>query len=216
MGYRTYIGSLNKTEYNKIKDMSLDELMDYKCKDKDPDDRYIGVYDICDKELCEFGKYTEFDDAKYYTDVFTNIQTNEHFTDEHDFWIVGKDFLALIIEHYRKRVAKMYEDLLVNLNYRSKSKFLDSIKTEPDKNDFLKDKYSADFSLLTSDELHDIISMINHVRSMGTEWLQLDPYNLEKGDEITTSWKYEYSIFELVRIYKHFDWDNNVMIYYGY
>lgn len=48
------------------------------------------------------------------------------------------------------------------------------------------------------------------------EWLRLTPYNLDEGDEITTSWKYEYSIFELVRIYKTFDWKNNVMIYYGY
>jgi hypothetical protein len=42
------------------------------------------------------------------------------------------------------------------------------------------------------------------------------PYNLEKKDNITTSWKYEYSIFELVYIYKKFDWENDLLIYYGY
>lgn len=58
--------------------------------------------------------------------------------------------------------------------------------------------------------------MIEHIRSMRTEWTCLTPYNLKNGDNITTSWKYEYAIFELVRIYKSFDWKRNVMIYYGY
>ena len=51
---------------------------------------------------------------------------------------------------------------------------------------------------------------------MRIEWTRLTPFNLEDGEEITTSWKYEYGIFELVRIYKSFDWKKNVMIYYGY
>ena len=56
----------------------------------------------------------------------------------------------------------------------------------------------------------------NHIRSYSSEWLILETFNLENGEEITTSWKYEYAIFELVRIYKHLDWENNIMIYYGY
>ena len=48
------------------------------------------------------------------------------------------------------------------------------------------------------------------------EWLDMLPYNLTKGDEITTAWKYEYNVFELVRIYKSFDWKKNVMVFYGY
>ena len=42
------------------------------------------------------------------------------------------------------------------------------------------------------------------------------PYNLENGEQVVNSYKYEYSLFELVRIYKAFDWKNNIMIYYGY
>ena len=43
-----------------------------------------------------------------------------------------------------------------------------------------------------------------------------NPFDLTEGDAITTSWKYEYGIFEMIRIYKSFDWKKNVMIYYGY
>ena len=60
----------------------------------------------------------------------------------------------------------------------------------------------------------------DHVRNFRNEWIPAynvdSPYDLENGDSITTSWKYEYEIFELVRIYKHFDWKKNVMVYYGY
>ena len=60
-------------------------------------------------------------------------------------------------------------------------------------------------------------SLFHHVRDFSTEWNYLTPYDLDDGKEcITSSWKYEYGIFELVRIYKRFDWKKNVMVYYGY
>lgn len=40
------------------------------------------------------------------------------------------------------------------------------------------------------------------------------PYRLDTWEEVTTSWKYEYSVFEMVRLYKSFDHDNNILIYY--
>jgi hypothetical protein len=38
----------------------------------------------------------------------------------------------------------------------------------------------------------------------------------ENGDQVTNSWKYEYSLFELVRIYKQFNGKENILVYYGY
>ncbi len=56
----------------------------------------------------------------------------------------------------------------------------------------------------------------NHLRSMSTEWLN-NPIDLRDDTEtITTSWKYEYAIFELVRLYKQFDWENDIAVIYGY
>jgi hypothetical protein len=54
-----------------------------------------------------------------------------------------------------------------------------------------------------------------HALSMAREWSShLTPYSLD-GDEMVSSWKYEYVIFELVRIYREFDWENDVLIYTG-
>ena len=44
----------------------------------------------------------------------------------------------------------------------------------------------------------------------------MKPYDLDDDtDCIVNSWKYEYVIFELVRIYKTFDWKNDVLLYVG-
>ena len=43
------------------------------------------------------------------------------------------------------------------------------------------------------------------------------PYNIEDDTErIVNSWLYEYSAFELTRLYKTFDWDNNYLLFYGW
>jgi len=58
-----------------------------------------------------------------------------------------------------------------------------------------------------------------HLSSLIREWegKYTLPYNLDEDkDEIVSSWKYEYSVFELVRIFKTFDWENNKMVWYGW
>jgi len=65
----------------------------------------------------------------------------------------------------------------------------------------------------------------NHIRSKVNEWdvekpFGLKPYRLEEPDDcdgfITGSWKIEYAIFNLVYIYRTFDWDNDYLIYSGW
>jgi predicted heme/steroid binding protein len=185
MGYRTYIAPMPRSEYEMMKDFTKDELLKYKNAEEDG---YVGVYNITQKAIYEFGKYTEFDDSKFFKPFFTNKDLQDDFTSEQDFWVVEKDYLRHIIEFYKKLVQDFYTELLSGITHNN----------------------SAQIYSVKSQELY------NHVRSNATEWLQLSPFDLDKGDAVTTSWKYEYSIFELVRIYKSFDWENNVMVYYGY
>lgn len=50
-----------------------------------------------------------------------------------------------------------------------------------------------------------------------SEWDMGWAIDLNKDNpSISTSWKYEYIVFELVRIYKSFDYKNNILIYCGY
>jgi hypothetical protein len=226
MGYRTYVASMPKREYNKIKSMTKDQLIEhYKIKreDYEIEEGYIGmgVYDF-GKELYEFGKYTDFEPPKgSLKTFFKNKELNKYYTDEHDFNIVTPEFLAYIIDSYKKIVTDYYNDMMnpffgkkvERYDRDNPTDFLNSVNVEYN---YPNNKYKFDFSLITQEEQNSLWKIIDHVRSMRTEWTAIIPYDLSRGDEVTTSWKYEYVIFELVRIYKTFDWKKNVMIYYGY
>ncbi len=205
-----------RAEYNKIKSFTLDEVYTYKGKinSKDSFD-YIGVYDF-GKELYSFGKWAGFDPPqKSFKDFFKNEETQSYWGKEHDLIVVTKEFIAYIIDEYKERIKKYYNEMVTPFlgNGDKPSEFLNSIKTEYG---IRNDEYTFDFTKITNDEQTALFKMIEHVRSFRSEWVQLIPYSLERGDAITDSWKYEYAVFELVRVYKHFNWKKNVMIYYGY
>lgn len=223
MGYRTYIGSMPKREYNKIKSMSREQLIEHYKLEVEEDENYLGmgVYDF-GESLYEFGKYTDFEPPKKSLKTFfKNKELNKYFTEEHDFNIVTKEFLEYIIESYKKRISDYYNDMMnpffgVKNGILERDKpceFLNSIKTDYK---YPENDTTFDFTKITQQEQNALFKIIEHVRSMRTEWTCLEPYDLENGESVTSSWKYEYGIFELVRIYKSFDWKRNVMIYYGY
>jgi hypothetical protein len=226
MGYRTYIASMPKKEYNKIKSMNKDQLIEhYKIErlDYEIEEGYIGmgVYDF-GKPLYEFGKCTDFEPPKgSLKTFFKNKDLNKYYTDEHDFNIVTPEFLAYIIDSYKRIVADYYNDMMSPFlgkqdSFRDRAKptdFLNSVQTEYG---YPNSKHTFDFSLITQEEQNALWKIIDHLKTMRTEWTAMIPYHLTEGNQVTTSWKYEYAIFELVRIYKTFDWKKNVMLYYGY
>jgi hypothetical protein len=212
MGYRNYIGSLPKKEYNKIKNFSLKEIYEYKNEEwsDDPYDMpgYVSVYDIAYNQHYELGKYVDSFDKKFFKPVFKNKETQKHFVEEHDFYIVQPEFILHVIEHYTKLVKDYYKNLL--------NDFYDGDKP---KAEFMTSKDSP----ITEQEMSSIYLLIKHARDMALEWgvsgwfEDTLPYDVDlSNSRLVSSWKYEYEIFELVKIYKTFDWKRNVMIYYGY
>jgi len=210
MGYRNYLGSLPKREHNKIKKFSLKELYEFKGEEwsDDPNERYgyVGVYDVAYNQHYELGKYIDSFDKKFFKPVFKNKETQNDFLGDHDFYVVQKDFVEELIKYYTELIKKYYTELL--------NPFFDGTEI---KSGFMKTKDTPP----TNEEMGGIYKIIDHVRSMGLEWgvsgwfEDLLPYNLDGGD-LVGSWKYEYAIFNLVNLYKTFDWKRNVMIYYGY
>jgi len=213
MGYRTYIGYMPKKTYNKIKRFTPDELYSHYNK---TDEKYIGVYEY-GTELYEFGKDTEFNSPKKsHKNFFTKKETQAKY-EGYEFQIVTKEFLAYIIDSYNKRIQDYYNDMVSPFFGKelltNPSEFMNTIKRS---GYFDKPNVTFDFTKITQEESNALYKILEHVRTFSPEWTYLTPYNLDSGEAITTSWKYEYSIFELVRIYKSFDWKKNQMYYYGY
>ncbi len=213
MGYRNYIGSLSKREYNKIKRFTLKEVFDYKGEildEKNPDDNgYVGPYDMVDQKHFELGKYVDKFPKKLFKSFFKNKETQKNFLVDHDFYVVEKEFLLAVIERQRDYIRSHYKTLLDPF-------FGDKGET---KAAFMSKKENP----ITDKELTAIYLLLDHVRSMGLEWGVTSwfpdqvPYNAQEGSEETvSSWKYEYAIFQLVQLYNNFDWKRRVMVYYGY
>jgi hypothetical protein len=175
MGYRNYIASLPKSEYDTIKNFNKSELFNYKGLNIN-ENSYIRFLDILEGNLYELGKYCDSYDKKFFSPFFTNEELQNYISQESEFFIVGKEFLKHVIEDYNNKIKTFYSNIL-------------------------------------NDNKADLLKFI---KENASEWLQLTPYDLDNGPEVTNSWKYEYAIFELIRIYKSFDWGNNKMIYYGY
>ena len=98
--------------------------------------------------------------------------------------------------------------------------FLNSVTTDYN---YPNPHHKFDFSKITDEEQNALFEIIEHIRSMSKEWGvnfirdNYRPYSLKQNsNKVSTSCKYEYSIFELVNIYNTFDLKRNVMIYYGY
>lgn len=208
MGYRNYIGFIPKKEYNKIKKLSREEM--YKLKGEDLEDGYVSPHDLV-TGLYEFGKYCDFETNGLTKPFFKNKDYQNYIEGDNEFYVVQEDFLQKVFENYTEKVKAYYSEMVTPI-WRNESEFLKSVKVDYGS----KNRYSFDFSKITLEEQTALYEMLNHIRNMSMEWTHLTPYNLNKDPEITTSWKYEYGIFELVRIYKTFDWKKNVMVYYGW
>jgi len=216
MGYRNYIGYMPKREYNKIKSLTVQEVYDYYGLSIEEED-YKGVYDF-GKELYEFGKYVDFKlPEKSIKSFFKKKETQDYWGEENDFYVVTEEFLAYIIDNYKEKIRKYYDDMTrpfyirEDSGYLKASDFLSSVKTN-----WNEEKCEFDFTKITDKQQVSLFKVLEHIRSMWLEWHDRFSFDLEKGEEITTSWMYEYAIFELIRIYKSFNWRKNVMIYYGY
>lgn len=219
MGYRTYIGYMPKRQYNKIKSLTEEQLIQFYNESKDENSYwYKGVYEY-GKKLYEFGKYTSFEPPKKSMKSFFKKKELKERYEEYDFYVVTEEFLAYLIEYYAGLVRSYYEKMTKPFN---DSEFLKSIKKSYDFSSHdLEEKYAFDFDKITEEEQTQLYKMIEHVRQMAGEWgvgwnKNGRPYTLESKSTVSDSWKYEYAIFELKKIYNDFDWKRNVMIYYGY
>lgn len=155
---------------------------------------YYPLYKL-GKEIYNFGsRYNNANEMyKHGNSLFSSDELNEYFSEEHPI-ILDKSGLLCAIEYYRNCVIKEMEEVLSEAPPKcwDKRSHIDRLKTYVD------------------DRLRDW--------TVYKEWGEShNIYNLNpESDNIVSSWYFEYQIFELVRIYKTFDWENNCMLFYGW
>ena len=211
MGYRQYFYEVDKSKVDGIRQCKTEEeLYDFCVKngiycDKDEDDDetyyYMPVYKL-GRVLFEFGKDYENDDEiyKHGDSLFTSNELNERYS-EYSAIICDENAILCAIEWQKQHIIKMYENLVNNTFEESYERY-------------------AYPNAIDEKELH-YQRLLRHCKDhlfwWNPEYGDYTAINTDKEkDKIAESWLYEHTIFDLVRIYKTFDWENKCLMFCGW
>lgn len=203
MGYRHYFYKVKKADVEAVKDMDYEQLFKY-VKERGgevvEEDKWINFDDVLDQtEVHEFGKLYWDDTAERIYNkgvpLFTIAETQEHFSDYVPY-IVGKEGLLEAISIYQEKVLKYYKDLLVDGGERRLPLGI----------------------TLTVDDVKSIDKLVEHIRDKIESISYRGLANIDEDNkwQVTTSWEYEHSIFNLVHILKSIDWEQDTILFYGW
>lgn len=200
MGYRHYLYTVPKKQVAEIRACkSNKDWIDFAERygymyDADVDG--LAPYEI-GTELYELGKYSEiaFKLESERPSLFTSEELKERYSD-YGFALLTKDDFKAVIEAYRQKIIAYLESLL-----------------NPEDDPIIPSKLSKEERKHLTIE-HEIQDKID---SWSGKYFGILPIDLDETKErITGDWSYEYAIFELVRLYKIFDWENDDLVLVGW
>lgn len=194
MGYRHYFYSVPKTQIAEIKRCKTnDEFCDwaetkgYEVERYEGEEPHCSIYKI-GKEIYEFGKYVgwAFKMQSKNESIFGSEELNQRYANHQPVLCSQEDFV-FAINTYKQSIIDYYKGLL-----------------EEDKETKLTIEQKRKY----------------YIESKLDEWengFGLCPIDTDlKRETINRSWLYEYAIFELVRVYKTFDWESNALVLLGW
>ena len=205
MGYRHYLYAVPKKQVAEIQSCKTNEdwcnfadnygyKVDRDCCDDGSG--WFSPYKI-GTELYELGKYSEigFKLESERPSLFTSEELKERYSD-YGFALLTKDDFKAVIEEYRRKIVKWFESLL---NVEERICFSEELP---------KEQYQFE-------ELKRNVQ--DKIDSWSGKYFGISPIDLDETRErITGDWSYEYAIFELVRLYKIFDWENDHLVLVGW
>lgn len=211
MGYRQYFYEVDKSIIEEVRQCKTEEELynvfvknGIQC-DKDEYDGQISYY--CPlyelgKNLFEFGKYYENDSEiyKHGDSLFTSNELNKRY-EEYRAIICDENAILCAIEWQKQHIINMYEHLINNTFEKTIERY----------------NYPSE---IDDKELHYqrlLRHCTDHLRWWKPEFGDYTAINTNKeSDKVACSWLYEHTIFDLVRIYKTFDWENKCLMFMGW
>lgn len=207
MGYRHYFYKVKKADVEIVKDMTNEQLIEYAKENGVEIEDWNGnkSFYFNDKkflnkeELHEFGKlYWDNTAERIYkkgVPLFLKTEVQDNFYDYKPY-IVGKEGLLEAISIYQEKVLNFYRNLLVDGETRQ-----------------------LPFGItLTVDDVKSVDKLIEHIRDkiQSISYRGLADIDDKNKWQVTSSWEYEHSIFNLVHILKSIDWEQDTILFYGW
>ena len=191
MGYSHYFYSIPKVQLDEIRNCkTVDEFCDWAEKRGYKVTRYKCEPPFCSprnigKEIYDFGKYVDW--------AFKIQSKNESIFDSDELKEEYSDYFPVLCSQ---------DDFLFVIN-----EYIQKIVN------YYKELLSDD-SPIPMEQRHK-----QHIEYQLDEWENCFGFcpidtNLS-SEKINRSWLYEYAIFELVRVYKTFDWENDTLVLMG-
>ena len=202
MSYRYRFAKVKKNTVADISNQSrerfIEYLMNHNPKSYCEEEDYINTYDCFgQEEIFDFGSDCRFADTlvKQATPIFSDEML---FEETGKAVLCSKEDFLFVIEQIRKIILDYFKELQNGSVAEMKQAISDKV-----------DDW---------EHLHIILGVSNASKKQQQEMDKAHlPYNISMDtDMIVNSWKYEYEIFELVRLYKTFDWDKYELIFYGW
>lgn len=205
MGYRHYLYAIPKNQVTEVQACRTNtdwcnfaERYGYKVEQNVCDDgsNWFAPYNV-GNELYELGKYSEigFKLQSERPSLFTSDELKKRY-DDYGFALLTKDDFKAVIESYRQKIIEWFKSLL-----------------EPE------DELLSVCELSKEERRRSLIDneIQDKIDSWSEKYFGISPIDLDENKErITSDWSYEYAIFELVRLYKTFDWENDDLVLMGW
>ncbi len=200
MGYRHYLYAVPKKQVEEIQACkTIKDWIDFAKRHDyryDEDDEWLPPYRV-GKKLYELGKHSGigFKLESERPSMFTSEELKKRYKDD-GFALLTKDDFKAVIEAYRQKIVDWFERLL-----------------NPDKSPITFNKLSKE----ERKRLEWEYEIRDKLDSWSGKYCGILPIDLDESRErITGDWSYEYAIFELVRVYKAFDWENDDLVLVGW
>ena len=195
MGYRFYIGAIKNTSLDRIKNIDsipkINRIVATWNRKVDLDDEsinFLHVWNLPNRTIDQIGDIIVQEQYSLpQTPVFNNKEVNDAVTKENALFLVSKETLLLIIRIYQEHTTK----------------WLESIVAQIDGPDMLTE---------TSPE--------SYVKTKARQWASksdlIVDIDEERPERIVSSWDYEYAIFDLVHLYKTFDFEQESLMVFAF
>lgn len=199
MGYRHYLYKIHVELVEEIRELNSTELKEWGVREGFIDEGDEGIlpvplYDL-GKEFFGFGKYYENAEnvQRLGEPLFKDGDLQEEYSG-YEPYIIGEDGFRNVLEYQKEKIKEQFEYMLYSTKEEREDK-LDTRSREDMFEEYIKEMYYEWQSPYTGNTL---------------------AVNMGEGESVTYSWKYEYSIFELLRLYKSMDWDNYRLLLIGW
>lgn len=204
MSYRNYLLVVDRKKLAKIKKMNVKELWDLVEEDpeeldEDDDGNPTPPYwrDVIEaingEELIEVSEALFYRDStfllpKYTKKIFKNREIQDWYNEDTELMIAKPEILDALIEFYISKTEKYYKDLTLEDSDNPKDKYGTPLKPQLER---------------LQQHVKTQLSWLKFVNDSNSKWC------------LSTSWLYEYDIFNLIHIKKMFDPKKQVLVWAG-